>query len=84
MSKKLRKYEKDLLIGTIFTLVGVIFLTWRFHLWFSWFVIVVGKIIIIFSVMEYVDYRRRWRGEDLSKDNSLRKTIRKVRKKYRY
>ena len=80
----MRKYEKDLLIGTIFTLIGVIFLAWKFNLWFSWLVIVIGKVIIILSVMEYVDYRRSWRGEDLTKDNQVKKTLRKVRRKYRY
>jgi hypothetical protein len=31
--------------------------------------------------MEYVDYRRTWRGEDLSSDNQIKKMIREIRKK---
>ncbi|HJX50849.1 MAG TPA: hypothetical protein VJ438_05310 [Candidatus Nanoarchaeia archaeon] len=78
----MRKYEKDLLIGTILTFVGVIFLLgFRFSLILSWTVIIIGKLIVIFSIMEYIDRRRAFRGEDLSSDNKFRKIIRKARKK---
>ena len=81
MPKKLHKYEKDLLIGTIITLFGVVFLfVMNLHWIICWMIIIVGKIIIIFSVMEYVDYRRSWRGEDLSTDNQFKKMIREIRK----
>lgn len=76
----MRRYEKNLLIGTVMTLIGVVLLvSIRFNFWISWLIIIAGKIIVILSVMEYVDYTRAVKGEDLNSDNQFRKIIRKVR-----
>jgi len=81
----MKKYEKDLIIGTLITLGGILLLVVvGFNLWLSWGILVIGKIIVIISCMEYVDYTRKWRGEDLNADNQIRKIIRKVRKKRYY
>ena len=79
----MKKYEMHLLIGTLFTFIGV-YLIYKLHMmvYLGWFVMIFGKLIIIFSVMEYVDYKRAFRGEDLEQDPKYRKAIRKFRKKY--
>ena len=49
----MKEYEKNLLIGTAMTLAGVFFLiSIRFNFWLSWMVIIVGKLIVILSIME--------------------------------
>ena len=81
----MKKYEKDLIIGTLITLAGIMLLVViGFNMWLSWTVMIIGKFIVIVSCMEYIDYTRRWRGEDLSNDNQFRKIIRKIRKKRYY
>lgn len=78
----MKKYEKDLLIGTFITLVGIYLLVVIGLHWFiSWSIMAFGKLIVIFSAMEYVDYCREYRGEDLSNDNQIKKMIRKLRRK---
>lgn len=78
----MRKYEKDLIFGTLMTLAGVFFLVYlRFGMILSWSVIIIGKLIVILSVMEYVDRIRAIKGEDLGSDNQFKKVIRKIRKK---
>ena len=78
----MKKYEADLLSGTVLTLIGIILLlVIGFNAVASWLVIIIGKVIIIISVMEYVDYRRMLRGEDLSRDNKIKKYIRTIRKR---
>jgi K+ transporter len=78
----MKKYEIDLIIGTFLTFLGVILLYFlKLHFILGWFIIIVGKLIIFISIMEYTDYRRMLKGEDLSKDNSIKKTIRKLRRK---
>ncbi len=79
----MKKYERYLLIGTIIALMGI-FLVYRirFNVLVGWSIIIFGKILIILSVMEYVDYKRAFRGEDLSQDPKYKKAIRKIRKKY--
>ena len=79
----MKRYEKHLLIGTILTFLGVLALN-KLNLEevFSWGVIIFGKLIILLSIMEYLDYRREFRGEDLSQDSKLTQIIRKLRKKY--
>ena len=79
----MKKYEKYLLIGTILTFFGV-FLIYKigFNVFFGWSIIILGKLIIILSIMEYVDYKRAFRGEDLGQDPKYKKMIRKIRKKY--
>ena len=79
----MKKYERYLLIGTLICFIGV-FLMYRlgFNLLFGWGIIILGKIIIILSVMEYVDYKRAFKGEDLSQDPRYKKMLRKIRKKY--
>lgn len=81
----MKKHEIDLLIGTSLAFVGVLLLYWvRINIIFGWIVILIGKLIIFISAMEYVDYRRAIRGEDLTKDNKVKKYIRKkvLRKRY--
>ena len=79
----MKKYEKYLLVGTLICLVGI-FLIYEmgFNVFFGWGIIILGKLIIILSIMEYVDYKRAFRGEDLSQDPRYKKMIRKIRKKY--
>ena len=78
----MKKYEADLLFGTSLTLIGIILLTAiKFNSVIGWLIIIIGKIVIIISVMEYIDYKRLLKGEDLSKDNQIKKYIRKIRKK---
>jgi len=78
----MKKYEADLLSGTFLTLIGIVLLlVIRFSAALSWLIIIIGKIVIIISIMEYVDYRRMMRGEDLSRDNQFRKYMRQIRKK---
>jgi hypothetical protein len=79
----MKRYEKYLLIGTFLAFIGV-FLVYRldFNVFVGWSIIIFGKILIIFSVMEYVDYKRAFRGEDLSQDPKYKRVIRKIRKKY--
>jgi hypothetical protein len=79
----MKKYEKYLLIGTLLTLFGIIFV-YKLHLndILGWSIIIFGKLIIILSIMEYVDYRRSFRGEDLTQDPLYTKYIRRLRKKY--
>ena len=78
----MKKYEKDLLIGTCLTLFGIILLlVIQFNMVLSWSVMIVGKIIVILSAMEYVDYRRAVKGVDLNGDNQFRKAVRKLRRK---
>ncbi len=78
----MKKYEKDLLMGTFITLVGIILLVViQFNFILSWIIMIGGKIIVIFSVMEYADYRRAIKGIDLESDNKLQKVVRKLRKK---
>ena len=81
----MKKYERYLLIGTLITFIGV-YITYRikFNLYFGWGIIIFGKILIILSVMEYVDYKRAFRGEDLSQDPKYKKMLRKIRKKSIY
>ena len=79
----MKKYEKYLLIGTFMTLMGVFILyeiRWSFIL--GWGVVIIGKILVILSIMEYVDYKRAFRGEDLNQDPKFKKMIRKFRKRY--
>jgi len=45
-------------------------------------VFLVGKIVIVLSVMEYRDYKRAFRGEDLSGDSWISKKLRDLRRKY--
>ena len=80
---KMKRYEKHLLIGTVLTFFGV-YALYKFQIEkvFSWGVIIFGKLIILLSIMEYIDYRRAFRGEDLEQDGILTKTLRKLRKKY--
>lgn len=79
----LKRYEKHLLIGTIITFLGVFALCKiKMDAVLSWIVIISGKILILLSIMEYIDYRRAFRGEDLTKDGKLTQMIRKARKKY--
>jgi len=81
----MKKYEKDLIIGTLITLGGILLLVAIGFNWLlSWSIMIVGKVIVIISCMEYIDYSRKWRGEDLSNDNQFRKIIRKVRRKRYY
>jgi hypothetical protein len=79
----MKKYEKYLLIGTLLTFFGI-FLIYEieFNLFFGWSVVILGKLIIILSIMEYVDYKRAFRGEDLSQDPNYKKMIRRIRRKY--
>ena len=75
----MKKYEKHLLIGTVLTFFGVL-LIYKLQLWkfLGWFVMIFGKLIIILSVMEYVDYKRAFRGEDLSQDPVYKKAGGKI------
>lgn len=79
----MKKYERYLLIGTIITFIGI-FIAYKikFNLFVGWGVIIFGKILIIFSIMEYVDYKRAFRGEDLNQDPKFKQMLRKIRKKY--
>ena len=79
----MKRYEKHLLIGTIIGFIGI-FLTYKLglNLFFGWGIIIFGKLLIILSVMEYVDYKRAFRGEDLTQDSNYKKMIRRIRKKY--
>lgn len=79
----MKRYERHLLIGTTLGLIGVI-LIYKLNIgvFFGWFVLVFGKLIILLSIMEYVDYKRAFRGEDLTQDYKYKRMIRKVRKKY--
>ena len=79
----MKKYERHLLIGTLLTFIGIFFI-YRIKLLIilGWGVLIFGKLIIILSVMEYVDYKRAFRGEDLSQDSRFRKTVRKIRRRY--
>lgn len=78
----MKKYETDLLFGTFVTLIGYILLIGlSFVAFLSWMVIIIGKVIVFFSIGEYVDYKRAVRGEDLEKDHFIRKEIRKIRRK---
>jgi len=77
----MKKHQKDLLSGTVMTLIGVVFLFWmKFHFLLCLAIIIIGKLIVIFSMMEYIDYDRAIKGEDLNSDNKFRKIMRKVRK----
>ncbi|RLG10816.1 hypothetical protein DRN73_06895 [Candidatus Pacearchaeota archaeon] len=77
----MKKYEFNLLIGTVLTLFGIILLCKiKINSFLSWMIIIIGKIIVIFSVMEYIDYKRMIKGEDLNKDNKFKKIIRKLRR----
>ncbi len=81
----MKKYERDLIFGTFLTFMGVLVLyALQISIFFGWFIVITGKLIILFSVMEYVDYKRALRGEDLAKDNKVKKYIRKkvLRKRY--
>lgn len=81
----MKKYETDLLVGTGIAFLGVLLLYWvRINIIFGWVVIAIGKLIILISAMEYIDYRRAIRGEDLTKDNKIKKYIRKKVLKKRY
>jgi len=78
----MKKYEFDLFIGMFLTLFGVILLCKiMLSSILSWIVIIIGKLIILLSIMEYIDCKRMIRGEDLSKDNKFKKIIRKIREK---
>lgn len=79
----MKRYEKHLLIGTVLAFIGI-FIVYkiRFSPVIGWSILVFGKILIILSVMEYVDYKRAFRGEDLSQDSRYKKAIRKIRRKY--
>ncbi len=78
----MKKFEKDMLFGTVMTLAGVVFLVWmKIYFLLCLGIIIIGKLIVIFSIMEYIDYNRAFKGEDLDSDNKLNKIIRKVRKK---
>jgi len=81
----MKKHENYLLIGTLISFIGI-FLIYKlgFNLFIGWGIIIFGKIIIILSVMEYVDYKRAFRGEDLTQDPNYKKVIRKIRKKSLY
>lgn len=77
----MKKYEKDLLFGTFMTLAGVMFLVWmKIYFLLCLGIIIIGKLIVIFSIMEYIDCNRAFKGEDLGSDSKFNKIIRKVRK----
>jgi hypothetical protein len=79
----MKRYEKHLLIGTILTFIGIfIIYKIRLILILGWSVLLFGKVLIILSVAEYVDYKRVFRGEDLSQDPKYKKMLRQIRKKY--
>ena len=77
----MKKYEKCLLIGTFLTFLGIFILyKIRWSLFIGWGIVIMGKLIILISILEYVDYRRAFRGEDLSQDPKFKKMLRKLRK----
>ncbi len=80
----MRRYESDLVLGTILTFIGYIMFVGAVAANFvSWLLIIVGKLIIFLSIMGYVDRKRSLKGEDLSKDKSWKKKLRKItRKRY--
>lgn len=81
--RHLKKYEKHLLVGTFLTFLGILGL-YKFGVLeiMCWVVIIFGKLLVILSILEYRDYKRAFRGEDLSKDHKIKKFIRRVRRKY--
>ena len=80
----MKKYELDLLTGTLLTLIGTILVLAKFVLFVSFLVLIIGKVVIFISIMEYIDYKRAFRGEDITKDNMVRKIIRKKVQRKRY
>ena len=79
----MKRYEKHLLIGTIFTFMGI-FIIYKIGILviLGWSILLFGKVLIILSLAEYVDYKRAFRGEDLSQDPKYKKMLRQIRKKY--
>jgi len=81
----MKKYEGDLLFGTMLAFFGLMLAyVIQISLIVAWIIIIAGKLIVIFSVMEYVDTKRAIKGYDLTKDSKFRKYTRKIRRKYRY
>lgn len=78
----MQKYESDLVLGTILTFVGYLMLIGTiFTNFFSWILIIIGKLVIFISIAGYMDYKRAFRGEDLSSDKLWKKKLRKIRRK---
>ena len=78
----MKKYEQQVLVGTILTLMGYLLWTWKgFNALASWTIIIIGKALIFFSILEYVDQKRAFRGENLNKDSAWKKKVRKLRQK---
>ena len=81
----MRKYESDLIVGTVITFIGYLMLIWiHFTVFLSWIIIFIGKLVIVISIMGYSDRKRALRGENLTKDKPWKKKLRKIRRKYRY
>jgi hypothetical protein len=81
----MKKCECDLLFGTVLAFFGLMLAyVIQISLIVAWIIIIAGKLIVILSVMEYVDTKRAIKGYDLTKDNKIRKYARKIRRKYRY
>lgn len=60
----MKKYERDLIFGTIITAVGYLLLVWANFVTFAcWTVIILGKLIILISIRDYVIYKKAVRGE---------------------
>ncbi len=80
----MKRYEKDIILGTSLTFIGVWLLySISLSLIAGWLIIIIGKIMIFMGIFEYRDFKRALRGDDLNKDSKLIKKIRKIiRKRY--
>jgi len=71
-----KKCEKKLLVGTFLTLTGILLFFWlKFNLIISWAFIIYGKILVIFSVRDYIRYKKLVKGVDSNKKHNLKKAI---------
>lgn len=79
----MKNYHKILFFGLFLNFIGCLMVfVYSFAIILGWVIFIAGKVLILASVLEYVDYRRAFVGEDLSKDHKIKKKLRRIRKKY--
>ena len=79
----MKKYYEVLFFGLFLSFVGhIMVFTYNFAVILGWVILITGRLFIFASILEYVDYKRAFAGEDLERDNKFRKKFRKIRRRY--